>query len=64
MPEPIVAKLNAALADFMVTPEAQKYFTSLGMQPMTGTPAEAHDYIVKEAARWTKVIKGMGISID
>ena len=48
----------------MVTPEAQKHFTSLGMQPMTSTPAEAHEHIVKEAARWTKVIKGMGISVD
>ena len=64
MPEPIVTKLNRALADFMVTPEAQKLFTSLGMQPKTGTPAEAHDHIVKEAARWSQVIKGMGISID
>jgi tripartite-type tricarboxylate transporter receptor subunit TctC len=64
MPAPIVTKLNAALADFMVTPEAQTHFKSLGMQPMTGTPAQAHDYIVKEAARWTEVIKGMGISVE
>ena len=48
----------------MVTPEAQKHFTSLGMQPKTGTPAEAHEHIVKEAARWTEVIKGMGISVE
>jgi len=64
MPEPIVAKLNRTLADFMVTPEAQKFFTSLGMEPKTGTPAEAHEHIVKEAARWSQIIKGMGISID
>jgi hypothetical protein len=25
---------------------------------------QAHEYIVKEAARWTEVIKGMGISVD
>jgi len=64
MPAPIVAKLNAALADFMLTPEAQTHFKSLGMQPMTSTPQEAHAYIVKEAARWTEVIKGMGISVE
>jgi hypothetical protein len=34
------------------------------MQPRTGTPQEAHEQIVKEAARWTKVIRGMGISVD
>jgi tripartite-type tricarboxylate transporter receptor subunit TctC len=64
MPEPIVMKLNRALSDFMVTPEAQTFFTSLGMQPRTSTPAEAHAHIVKEAARWTEVIKGMGISVE
>ena len=64
MPEPIVAKLNGALADFMRTPEAQQHFISLGMQPTTGTPQEAQDYINVEAARWTKIIKGIGVSID
>jgi tripartite-type tricarboxylate transporter receptor subunit TctC len=64
LPAPIVGKLNAALADFMVTQEAQTFFTSLGMQPKTGTPAEAHAHVVKEAARWTQIIKGMGISVE
>src|SRR5581483_7747050 len=35
MPQPIVLKLNTALADFMRTPQAQTYFTGLGMNPMT-----------------------------
>jgi tripartite-type tricarboxylate transporter receptor subunit TctC len=64
MPEPIVNKLNHALAEVMVTPEAQNFFTSLGMQPRTSTPKEAHEHIIKEAARWTEVIKGIGISIE
>jgi tripartite-type tricarboxylate transporter receptor subunit TctC len=63
-PEPIVVKLSGALADFMVTGEAQKHFVSLGMQPKTGTPGEAHDYIRAEAVRWTKIIEGIGISVD
>ena len=64
MPEPIVARLNAALGDFMRTAEAQKYFTGLGMQPATGTPAEAAEHIRKEAARWTAIIRGIGVSVD
>jgi tripartite-type tricarboxylate transporter receptor subunit TctC len=64
MPEPIVNRLNRALAEVMVTPEAQNYFTSLGMQPRTSTPKQAHEHIVKEAARWTEVIRGIGISIE
>ena len=64
MPELVVTRLNAALADFMRTPEAQKHFTGLGMQPTTSTPAEAADHIRKESARWTTIIKGIGVSIE
>jgi tripartite-type tricarboxylate transporter receptor subunit TctC len=64
MPEPIVMKLNRTLGEVMLTPEVQTYFTSLGMQPRTSTPKEAHEHIVKEAARWTEVIRGIGISVD
>jgi len=64
MPEPVVAKLNKTLAEFMLTPDTQRHFTSLGMQPLTGTLEQARAYIDAEAKRWTAVIKGMGISVD
>ena len=53
LPEPILAKLNGAISSFMTTPEAQRHFTSLGMEPKTGTPGEAQAYIRAEAERWT-----------
>ena len=62
--EPVIVRLNGALADFMATEDARQHFTSLGMQPKTSTPGEAHDYIRAEAARWTKIIEGIGISVD
>jgi tripartite-type tricarboxylate transporter receptor subunit TctC len=64
MPDAVVAKLNGALADFMGTPQTQQHFISLGMQPTSGTPREAQDYINVEAARWTRIIKGIGVSMD
>ncbi len=63
-PEAVLSQLNAALADVMKTPEAQKYFTNLGMQPMTGTRQQAADYIRTEAARWTPVIRKLGLSVQ
>jgi tripartite-type tricarboxylate transporter receptor subunit TctC len=62
MPEPIVTKINAAFVDFMQTPEAQKHFISLGMQPKTTTPKEAGEYIRAEVERWTVILKGIGVS--
>jgi tripartite-type tricarboxylate transporter receptor subunit TctC len=64
VPEPIVTRLNQTLAEVMRTPEAQKYFTGLGMQPTTGTPAEAAEHIRKESAKWTAIIRKIGVSID
>jgi tripartite-type tricarboxylate transporter receptor subunit TctC len=48
----------------MRTSEAQQYFTGLGMQTTTGTPTEAADHIRKESARWTELIKRIGVSIE
>ena len=64
MPDPIVSQLNRALADFMRTPEAQQFFTGLGMQPLTSTPAEAAEHVRVGSARWTAIIRGIGVSID
>jgi tripartite-type tricarboxylate transporter receptor subunit TctC len=63
-PESVIMRLNRALGDFMATAEAQKHFVALGMQPLSSTPQQAHDYIRVEAARWTKVIREIGLSID
>ena len=64
MPEPIVMRLNQTLGEVMRTPETHRYFTGLGMQPMTSTPAETANHIRVEAERWTKLIRGIGVSID
>ena len=58
MPEPIVVRLNGALADVMRTPEAQNYFTWLGMQPRPARRRKRMSYIRKEAARWTEDHQG------
>ncbi len=64
MPGPVVTRLNAALTEVMRTPEADRYFTNLGMQIATGTPAEAVEHVRKESERWTALIRKIGISID
>lgn len=64
MPEPVLARINQALAEFMGSAEARQHFISLGMQPMTGTPAEAGAYIRAEVQRWTPIVKAMGLSVE
>jgi tripartite-type tricarboxylate transporter receptor subunit TctC len=64
LPAPILFRLNGAIGAFMRTPEAQQHFTSLGMEPNTGTPEQAQAYIRTEAERWTAILKDMGISVE
>jgi tripartite-type tricarboxylate transporter receptor subunit TctC len=64
MPEPIVARLHAALAEFIASPEAQSHFRNLGLEPLTGTPGELAGTIRSEAERWTGIIAGMGLSVE
>ncbi len=60
LPEPIVAKLNKILVEFMAQPESQAHFIRLGMQAGGSTPAELGAHIKSEVARWARVIKGIG----
>jgi tripartite-type tricarboxylate transporter receptor subunit TctC len=34
------------------------------MRPMTSTPAEAAEHVRKEAARWTELIRKIGLSVE
>ena len=64
LPQPIVTKLNKALADLMATPEAKAHFVGLGWVPQTSTPAELGDYIRSEILRWAAVVKAAGASAE
>jgi tripartite-type tricarboxylate transporter receptor subunit TctC len=60
LPGEIVAKLNKVMTDVVASPDSQAYFSRLGMQAGTSTPAELGAYIKSEVARWGKVIKTIG----
>ena len=64
MPEPIVAKLNAALGRLHADAGGAEVFhlaRHAADDRHAGGGARAHR---KEAARWTAVIKGIGVSVD
>jgi tripartite-type tricarboxylate transporter receptor subunit TctC len=64
LPQPIVAKLNKALADLMAMPETKAHFLGLGWVPQSSTPAELGDYIGSEILRWAVVIRAAGVSAE
>lgn len=64
LPEPILAKLSAALKEAMDKKEVRDSLLAQGAAPAYTTPAETRLQIQAEVARWSKVIKDAGIKAD
>lgn len=66
-PDAIVQKLNHAMVETMKTPEIQKRLGEVGLKIVTedrATPAYLDQFVQSEIAKWSKLIKASGISMD
>lgn len=63
-PKEIVAKLNAEMVRILRTPEVRDQLTSQGSEVVANTPDEFAAFIRKEVAKWTKVIRDSGATMD
>lgn len=60
----IVAKLNADVLKAINSPELKKRFSEQGIVPQAGTPEQFADYIKRDAAKYSKLVKESGIKVD
>jgi tripartite-type tricarboxylate transporter receptor subunit TctC len=64
-PRPIVDKLHSALLTTMASPEVKERFATGGVDVvMSKTPEEFASFVAAETARWGKVAKESGATID
>jgi tripartite-type tricarboxylate transporter receptor subunit TctC len=63
-PKDIVMRLNSEVAKVMSAPDTQKALYDAGVEPTPSTPEAMSDYMVKDMARWAKVIKDTGIKLE
>jgi tripartite-type tricarboxylate transporter receptor subunit TctC len=63
-PASLVREYNAALNSVVNDPAMTNRLADLGAETMTGSPAMASEYIVKEISRWGGVIRAANISLD
>jgi tripartite-type tricarboxylate transporter receptor subunit TctC len=63
-PQPIVDKLNAAIAAVQDDPETQKQFSTEGAEVAKMKPAEFGAFMVKEMKKWEVVVKKGGIKAE
>jgi tripartite-type tricarboxylate transporter receptor subunit TctC len=64
LPENIVSRLNAATAEILNDPAIKQRLDGLGAEPMKMTPVEFQAFAAEELAKWTKVVKTSGATVD
>jgi tripartite-type tricarboxylate transporter receptor subunit TctC len=61
MPQPVVNKLNAALAQTLRDPAIRKTLLDRGAEPVGNTPAEHAAFIKTEIEKWRRVAQSAGL---
>lgn len=60
----IVSRLNTELAKALASPEVKAKLAAQGATPLGSTPAEYAAYIRDELARWDRVVKATGATLE
>lgn len=61
----IIARLNAAKNRALEDPTVSKRFQEVGIEPTPGsTPGELADFVRRQLAKWTPIIKATGIEME
>ncbi|MCW5603868.1 MAG: tripartite tricarboxylate transporter substrate binding protein [Burkholderiales bacterium] len=63
-PRPIVARVNAEIVRVHALPDVRERYASLGLEAVTGTPAEFRRFIEAETAKFGRIIKETGAKVD
>ncbi len=60
-PQPIINKLNAAINTGLKTPEFEGALAKITVEPLGGTPEQFTATMKSELARWTPLVKSLGL---
>jgi tripartite-type tricarboxylate transporter receptor subunit TctC len=64
LPSPIVKRLNEAFRRVQADPQVRERLNAAGLTPVGGSPDEFGTYIRGEIAKWSKVARDIGATID
>jgi tripartite-type tricarboxylate transporter receptor subunit TctC len=63
-PEPVIAKLNAEIVKSLRTPAMKEQLANQGLEGVGNSPKEFGEFIKSEYAKWGKVVKISGATVD
>jgi tripartite-type tricarboxylate transporter receptor subunit TctC len=64
MPQPIVARLNAEINKQLAMPELKEKLSGEALETMPMTPEQFGDYIKKDIAKWSELVKVRKLDIE
>ena len=64
MPQPIVAKLNAEINKQLAMPDLKEKLSGEALETMPMTPEQFGDYIRKDIAKWSELVKVRKLDIE
>ncbi len=62
-PRDIIERLNAEWTRSAMMPDTREKLKSVGVEPLTSTPEQYHEFLKTEIARWGKVIREANIKV-
>jgi tripartite-type tricarboxylate transporter receptor subunit TctC len=62
MPRPIVDKLNAEIGRILFLPDVKRKMADIGVEVAKLTPEELGELTRKDAEKWGRIIKDLGIT--
>jgi tripartite-type tricarboxylate transporter receptor subunit TctC len=63
-PAPVVKRLTDAVASAMASPDVLGKFKTLGVEPLSGGPAQLASMLKEDLARWAPIVKASGAAVD
>jgi tripartite-type tricarboxylate transporter receptor subunit TctC len=63
-PEPVVARVNAAINEGLRSAEMKQRLAQFQVEPQPGSPQDFAAFIAAEAKKWADVIQAAGIKVE
>ncbi len=63
-PQNVVDKVQSAIAKMFAEPGVKERLLNMGINATASTPAEFNDFMNRETARWSKVVKEVNIELN
>ena len=64
LPRDITERLSSEIAKLLKQPDVRERLAGQGMEPVGSTPAQFAEFVRKENAQWSKVVKAAGVKAD